>query len=137
MRLYQIGEDHAYIEIDINSPEGILIMNTCFDNSDIKGGGFVVNRRSKDDMEVKFVLILNEEKYTIDEVLERCDDDQTSIDKLKELQSYVVDSLDEFINWFVKACPGYKCTITIDDGCTSIDITDITDKTEEDTNEVK
>lgn len=134
MRLYQIGEDHAYIEIDINSPEGILIMNTCFDNSDIKDGGFVVHRRSKDDMEVKLVLILDEEKYTIDEALERCDDDLTSIDKLKEAQSYLMESVSEFTKWFVKAFPGHKCIITIDDDCATVDIND---KTEEDTNEAK
>lgn len=67
MKLYQIGDDRAYTEIDINSPEGMLIMNTCFENSDIKDGGYVVNRRSKDDMEVKLVLIVDEEKYTIDD----------------------------------------------------------------------
>lgn len=133
MKLYQIGDDRAYTEIDINSPEGILIMNTCFDNSDIKDGGYVINRRSKDDMEVKLVLIVDEEKYTIDEVLERCDDDSLpELDKLKEVQSYAMESLDEFINWFVKACPGCKCIITIDDGCTTVEIND---KTGEDTNE--
>ena len=117
MRLYKIDATHHHTEIDVNSPEG-FIMNTCFENSDIKDGGYVVNRRSKDDMEVKLVLIVDEEKYTIDEVLERCDDD--------------LSSLDEFINWFVKAYPGCKCIITIDDGCTTIDIND---KTGEDTNE--
>lgn len=133
MKLYQIGDDSAYTEIDINSPEGILIMNTCFDNSDIRDGGYVINRRSKDDMEVKLVLILDEEKYTIDEVLERCDDDNLpELDKFEEVQSYAMESLDEFINWFVKAYPGCKCIITIDDGCTTIDIND---KTGEDTNE--
>lgn len=130
MKLYQIGADNAYIEIDINSPEGIVIMNTCFINDDINSG-YVINRRSKDGMEVKFILIVDE-AYTIDEVLERCDDDLAGIDKLKEAQSYVMESLDEFTKWFIKAYPGCKCTITIDNGCTDIDISD---KTGEDTNE--
>lgn len=39
MKMYQIGDDRAYTEIDINSPEGMLIMNTCFENSDIKDDG--------------------------------------------------------------------------------------------------
>ena len=130
MKLYQIGADHAYIEIDINSPEGIVIMNICFNNDDINGG-YVIQRHSKDDVEVKFILIVDE-AYTIDEVLERMDNDLTGVDKLKEVQSYVMESLDEFTKWFIKEYPGCKCTITIDDGCTNIDISD---KIKEDTNE--
>lgn len=130
MKLFQVGEDHAYIEIDINSPERIVIMNTCFVNDDINSG-YVINRRSKDDVEVKFILIVDE-AYTIDEVLERMDNDLTGVDKLKEVQSYAMEALDEFTKWFIKEYPGCKCTITIDDGCTNIDISD---KIGEDTNE--
>lgn len=132
MRLYQIGEDHAYIEIDINSPEGIVIINKCFDTDDINSR-YVEKRCSKDDVEVKFILIVDE-ACTIDEALERCDDGEAGIDKLKEIQSYVTETLDEFTKWFVKEYPGCKCTITIDDSCTNIDIND---KTEENTNEIK
>lgn len=131
MRLYKVDECRC-TEIDVNSPEGIVIMNTCFDTDDINSR-CVVKRYSKDDVEVKFILIVDE-AYTIDEALERCDDDEAGIDKLKEIQSYVMESLDEFTKWLIKEYPGCKCTITIDDGCTNVDIND---KTEEDTNEVK
>lgn len=82
MKLYQIGADHAYIEIDINSPEGIVIMNTCFINDDINSG-YVIQRHSKDDVEVKFILIVDE-AYTINEVLERMDNDLAGVDKTEE-----------------------------------------------------
>lgn len=111
-------------------------MNKCFDTQDINSGVVMRSYRYKDDMEAKFMLIVDE-AYTIDEALERLDDGNADTDKLKESLSYVTESLGEFTKWFVKEYPGCKCTITIVNGCTTIDITDITDKTEEDTNEVK
>lgn len=130
MKLYQIGADNAYIEIDINSPEGIVIMNTLFTNSDIRDRGYVVNRRSKDGAEVEFVLIFDE-AYTIDEVLKEYYDD-SRLDKQKDAQIYLMDSVSEFTKWFIKAYPGCKCTITIDDRRTDIYIDE---KPKEDTNE--
>lgn len=132
MRLYKVDKCR-YTEIDVNSPKGIVIMNKCFDTQDINRGVVMRSCSYKDGMKVKFMLIVDE-AYTIDEALERLDDGNACTDKLKESLSYVMESLSEFTKWLIKEYPGCKCTITIDDGCTNVDITD---KTEEDTNEVK
>ena len=87
MRLYKVDECRC-TEIDVNSIEGIGILNTYFSNTDLSPGNRLVYKHSKDSMNTKFMLSLTDDDFekVIDLYAEYLFDDVNSLgEKIKEI----------------------------------------------------
>lgn len=87
MRLYKVDECRC-TEVDINSIEGIGILNTYFNNTDLSPGNRLAYKHSKDSMNTKFMLSLTDDDFeeVIDLYAEYLFDDVNSLgERIKEI----------------------------------------------------
>lgn len=87
MRLYKVDECRC-TEIDVNSIEGIGILNTYFSNADLSPGNRLAYKHSKDSMNTKFMLSLTDDDFeeVIDLYAEYLFDDVNSLgERIKEI----------------------------------------------------
>lgn len=87
MRLYKVDECRC-TEIDVNSIEGIGILNTYFNDTDLSPGNRLVYKHSKDSMNTTFMLSLTDDDFeeVIDLYAEYLFDDVNSLgERIKEI----------------------------------------------------
>lgn len=87
MRLYKVDECRC-TEIDVNSIEGIGILNTYFSNTDLSPGNRLAYKHNKDSMNTKFMLSLTDDDFeeVIDLYAEYLFDDVNSLgERIKEI----------------------------------------------------
>ena len=63
MRLYKFDADLHHTEIDVNSIEGIMLINRLFDNTDLNPQGRFVVVRPKNNRNNWFLLSLADESF--------------------------------------------------------------------------
>ena len=87
MRLYKVDECRC-TQIDVNSIEGIGILNTYFSNTDLSPGNRLAYKHNKDSMNTKFMLSLTDDDFeeVIDLYAEYLFDDVNSLgERIKEI----------------------------------------------------
>ena len=142
MRLYKVDTHHHYTEIDVNSPEGFVVINRLFDDADLNPQERFSIVRPKNDMNHLFLLSLDDESFEdiLDSDIRRYifDNFDENAERLQCISSMVKDIIhdEELEPWFDEVLSDNNVVITISDRKTSISIKPRKDdKTEEDTNE--
>lgn len=136
MRLYKIDATHHHTEIDVNSPEGFIVINRLFDNSDLNPHQRFSIVRPDNDRNHLFLLSLADEsfedilgsgalKYLLDTF------DETS-ESVRHIRSMVKDIIhDEKLEpWFNEVLSDKNVIITISDRKTCVSIKPRKDDTE-------
>lgn len=140
MRLYKFDADLHHTEIDVNSIEGIMLINRLFDNTDLNPQWRFLVVRPKDNRNNRFLLSLADEsfedvldsgalKYLLDTF------DETS-ESVRHIRSMVKDIIhDEKLEpWFNEVLSDKNVIITISDRKTCVSIKPRKDDIEEGNN---
>lgn len=140
MRLYKFDADLHHTEIDVNSIEGIMLINRLFDNTDLNPQGRFVVVRPKNNRNNWFLLSLADESF--EDVLDSgalkylTDTFNENSDNVRRIRSMVKDIIhdEELEPWFDKVLSDNNVIITISDRKTCVSIKPREDDIEEGNN---
>lgn len=127
MRLYKVDKCR-YTEIDVNSIEGIMLVNRLFDESDLDPQKRFSVVRLKNDRNEWFLLSLDDESF--EDILDNgtfkylTDTFNENSDNVRRIRSMVKDIIhdEELEPWFDEVLLGNNVIITIRDKGTDISI---------------
>ncbi len=142
MRLYKIDASYHHTEIDVNSPEGFIVINRLFDDSDLNPQERFSIVRPKNDMNHLFLLSLADESFedildsgALQYLLDAFDETAESVRRINSMVKDIIHD-EELEPWFDEVLSDKNVIITISNRETSISIKPRKDdKTEENTNE--
>lgn len=137
MRLYKVDAAYHYTEIDVNSPEGFIVINRLFDDTDLDPQKRFSVVRPKNDMNHLFLLSLADESF--EDILDGnalrylLDNFDETTESVRRIHSMVKDIIydEELEPWFGEVLSDNNVIITISDRKTSISIKPRKDDTEE------
>lgn len=137
MRLYKVDAGYHYTEIDVNSPDGFVVINRLFDDTDLNPRKRFSIVRPKNDMNHLFLLSLADESF--EDILDGnalrylLDNFDETAESVRRIHSMVKDIIydEELEPWFGEVLSDNNVIITISDRKTSISIKPRKDDTEE------
>lgn len=137
MKLYKVDASYHYTEIDVNSPDGFVVINRLFDEEDLDPKERFSIVRPKNDMNHLFLLSLADESFEdiLDSDARRYifDNFDETAESLQRICLMVKDIIhdEELEPWFDEVLSDNNVIITISDRKTSISIKPRKDDTEE------
>lgn len=121
MRLYKFDADLHHTEIDVNSIEGIMLINRLFDNTDLNPQGRFVVVRPKDNRNNRFLLSLADESFedaldsgALKYLLDTFDETSESVRHIRSMVKDIIHD-EELEPWFDKVLSDKNVIITISD----------------------
>lgn len=136
MRLYKVDECRC-TEIDVNSPEGFIVINRLFDDTDLDPQERFSVVRPKNDRNHLFLLSLADESFEdiLDSdarryIFDNFDETAESLQRISSMVKNIIHD-EELEPWFDEVLSDNNVIITISDRKTSISIKPIKDDTEE------
>lgn len=137
MRLYKIDASYHYTEIDVNSPEGCIVINRLFDDGDLNPKKRFSIVRPKNDMNHLFLLSLTDESFedvldnnALHYLLDNFDETSVSFNRIHSMVKDIIHE-EELEPWFDEVLSDNNVIITISDRKTRISIKPRKDDTEE------
>lgn len=136
MRLYKFDADLHHTEIDVNSIEGIMLINRLFDNTDLNPQNRFSIMRLKNGRNKWFLLSLADESFedilndgTLEYMIDTFNENS---DIVRHIRSMVKDIIhdEEHEPWFDKVLSDNNVIVTISDKGTDISIKPKEDDTE-------
>lgn len=135
-RLYKFDADLHHTEIDVNSIEGIMLINRLFDNTDLNPQNRFSIMRLKNGRNKWFLLSLADESF--EDILDNgtlkylTDTFNENSDNVRRIRSMVKDIIhdEELEPWFDKVLSDKNVIVTISDKGTDISIKPKEDDTE-------
>lgn len=140
MRLYKFDADLHHTEIDVNSIEGIMLINSLFDNTDLNPQWRFVVVRPKDNRNNRFLLSLDDESFedvldsgALKYLLDTFDETSESVRHIRSMVKDIIHD-EELEPWFDKVLSDKNVIITISDRETCVSIKPRKDDIEEGNN---
>lgn len=128
MRLYKVDASYHYTEIDVNSPEGFVVINRLFDDTDLNPQERFSIVRPKNDMNHLFLLSLADESFEdiLDSdarryIFDNFDETAESLQRISSMVKNIIHD-EELEPWFDEVLSDNNVIITISDRKTSISI---------------